>query len=241
MVSQFPSSRPGQASNTIAMHKKILALFTRDTRNAMRSGGGWLHAVFFFSVFQGFSVFALGPDRLLLAAAAPALIWLGSMLALQFASIDLFAADLEDGTLHRLASENTSLGAYVFAKLIVLFTMTALPIMALTPLFFVLFSLSPPVAFKLSIVFILGVPSLVLSATLSAVLSASMRMSGMLGAALSVPLTIPVLIFGIGATRNTLETGHLISPEALILFALTLFYMVALPPFAISALRISLE
>ncbi len=219
----------------------IKAQLARDLKSGLRSGGGWFHAVYFFAVFASFMAFAVGPDRSHLSSVAPALLWLGAMLALQLSATDLFASDYLDDTIRVLRVEQPSLMPYIAAKLGLITLTSAGPIAILSPLYFVIFAIEPADAFRASFVFILGIPTLILAASVSAALSTGMRSSGLLGACLSVPVAIPALIFGVGSTRNTLETTSLWSPELQILCALTLIYLVIVPPFIMAALRFGLE
>ncbi len=218
----------------------IRAQFARDAKSALRSGGGWFHTLYFFAMFAGFSVFAVGPERALLMATAPGLLWLGAALALQLSSVDLFAQDYADGTLRTLAAEHPSLWPYFIAKFCVIFLLAVVPIAVLAPLYYVLFAFDPASALKAALLFMIGCPALVLAAILAAAMSAGMRTSGVLGAGFSAPVIVPVLIFGVGATER-LSAGAFISPELLILCALMLVYFVVLPPFVILALRFGLE
>ena len=214
----------------------------RDGRVAIRSGGGWFNALFFFAIFSMFTAFALGPGREQLAAAAPALLWLGSALALNLAGIELFANDMKDGSLRVISAENSSLGGYIAGKFTSLFLMAAAPIALVAPIFLVVFGIEPALAFKGAAVFIAGLPALCLGAGVAAALTAGMGANGLLGACLSAPATIPVLIFGVGAIQNVVQLGSGIDgSEFLILIALDLIYLVILPPFAIIALRYGLE
>lgn len=219
------------------------AQISRDLTLALRGGGGWFHTLFFFMVFVGLSGFAIGPERSALREAAPALIWLGTLLAIQFSTLDLFRPDMEDGTLQVLAAEQPSLLPFVGARLVSAMITLALPLALLVPLAFVLFSVEMELAVRAGLLLILASPALILACVVAAALSAGARTGGLLGVGLAAPLVIPVLIFGIGATQRLMETraDGAVTPEVLLLGALTLFYAVILPPFAILAIRLGLE
>ena len=217
------------------------AQLVRDLRNGLRTGGGWFHAVYFFAVFASFMAFAVGPDRGQLSSVAPALLWLGTMLALQLSAADLFASDYQDDSLRVVLVEQGTLFPYVSAKLVLITLTSAGPIVLLAPLYFVIFAVEPTSALRAALVFFLGVPTLILTASVSAALSTGMRTSGLLGAGLSVPVTIPALIFGVGATRKAMESSQIFSPELQILCALTLIFLVIVPPFLIATLKFGLE
>lgn len=183
----------------------------------------------------------MGPDQTQLAVAAPALMWLGASLALQLSASDLFRQDMEDGTLRVLCAEHASLLPYVVSKAIVMALLSAGPVVLLCPVYYVLFAFQPAEAMAAAAIFFVGSAGLVIAAVVSAALTVGMRTSGVLGAGLSAPIIIPILIFGVGATERLTETQQIYSPELLIVLALTFFYSVIAPVFAVSALRYGLE
>ena len=223
------------------------AVAGRDLRVAVRSGGGWFNAVFFFAVFSGVTAFAVGPERADLAAVAPGLLWLGAALSLQLSAADLFARDLDDGSLRAYCAEQFRLGPYVAGKLAVLALSSAAPIAALSPLYLILFATDPAAAIQGMIVFVAGAPALCLAACAAAALTASAQGGGVLSASLAAPATIPVLIFGVAAVENVVAATGAFSFGAdggtalLLLMALELAYLVILPPVAVVALRIGLQ
>ncbi|MEM1192276.1 MAG: heme exporter protein CcmB [Pseudomonadota bacterium] len=229
----------------------VLALVRRDLLLAVRGGGGVLQTLFFFLIFVGLSGFALGPGPAALRAAAPAIIWLGLLLAVQFSVLDLFRGDLEDGTLQVLAAEQKSLLPYVYARLLAAFISLAVPLALAVPVAFVMFSVELARAGAASLLLILASPALILAGVVAAAVSAGARTGGLLGMGLAAPLVVPILIFGIGAVEaglgpvgaasNTLAGAQWLSPETLLLGAIMLFYGVILPPFAVLAIRLGLE
>lgn len=219
----------------------IKAQLERDMRSGLRSGGGWFHAVFFFAVFACFMAFTIGPERAQLSIVAPGLLWLGAMLSMQLSGADLFSSDYLDDTLKVIKAEHSSLAPYLIAKLLFLTLTSAGPIAILAPFFFIVFGLQPSQALPAAFIFLTGVPILILSAAVSAAISTAMRSSNLLGASLAVPVAIPALIFGVGATKDVLETAIIWSPEYKVLLALGLIYIVIIPPFLLAALRFGLE
>ncbi|MEL7201509.1 MAG: heme exporter protein CcmB [Pseudomonadota bacterium] len=233
MSDQPPSSAP----------QVLKALVARDVHLALRGGGGWLQTLFFFLIFIGLSGFALGPGAAALRAAAPAIIWLGLLLAVQFSVLDLFRSDMEDGTLQVLCAEHKSLLPYVFARLVTAFITLALPLALIVPLAFVMFSVPVGGAVPAALLLMAASPALIIAGVVAAAVSASARTGGLLGMGLAAPLVVPVLIFGIGTVEAGLSpaASQWVSPQTLLLLALTLFYGVVLPPFAVLAIRLGLE
>lgn len=218
-----------------------LSLLRRDIAIAFRSGGGWFYAVFFFAVFTALAAIAFGPALSALATAAPAAIWLAAALAVQFAAADLFESDVQDGSLRVLAAERVSLFPYWLAKAVLLALTAAAPLIATAPLFLTMLGVPFTDGIAVSAIMLIGAPALICIAVLTSALSTGLRAGGLLATILAAPFAAPVLVFGVSAARALLEAGVLISPELLILGALSLFMMAATPVFAIAALRVSLE
>src|SRR5260370_28341448 len=77
----------------------LAALLLRDTRLAVRVGGGALMAVLFFLLVVTMVPFGVGPDLKLLARIGPAILWIGALLATLLGLDRLLAADHDDGSL----------------------------------------------------------------------------------------------------------------------------------------------
>ena len=180
--------------------RQVAAQSLRDFRVAARAGGDWFHAVFFFTIFIGLTGFAVGPERAALAAAAPALIWLGATMALLLAASALFASDLEDGTLNALVTEQESLAPYVTAKGLSMAILSVGPILGLSPFFYIALALAPDSALIASVIFLVGAPAFVFAALFAGAVAAGLRMSGLLSAGIAAPLIVPILIFGVAGT-----------------------------------------
>ena len=86
----------------------LSALFMRDLRLAVRSGGGAAVGVVFFLAVVTLVPFAVGPDLNLLARIGPAILWLGALLSTLLGLDRLFQADLDDGSLDLLHLDRKS-------------------------------------------------------------------------------------------------------------------------------------
>lgn len=217
------------------------ALFRRDVTLAFRSGGGWFYALFFFAVFTALAAFAFGPSMSALANAAPATIWLAAALAVQFSAADLFEGDMRDGALKVFAAEQESLFPYWLAKTGVMAATAGLPMIFSAPLFLTMLGIGFTDGVTVAALLALGMPALMFIAVLTSALGAGLRAGGMLATIIAAPFTAPPLIFGVMATKSLLSSGAFVSPETLILAALSLFMAAMTPLFAIVALRAALD
>jgi heme exporter protein B len=87
---------------------------------------------------------------------------------------------------------------------------------------------------------ILGTPVLSLLGSIGAALTLGLRSGGVLILLLVLPLSIPVLIFGAGAV-GMVDSGLSAAGHLSLLGALLLLSLVAAPPAAAAALRISVS
>ncbi len=217
------------------------AVFARDIKIAFRSGGGWFYALFFFAVFTALAAIAFGPALSALASAAPATLWLAAALAIQFAASDIFEGDLRDGSLRVFAAEQGGLFSYWLAKVSALALTAAAPMIIAAPFFMSMLGVPFSQGVGAAVTLAIGAPALLLISVLTAALAGGLRTGGLLATIIAAPFAAPLLIFGVSATKIVLAGNGLISPESLILAALSLFMSAATPVFAIAALRISLE
>ncbi|WP_411820519.1 heme exporter protein CcmB [Hyphococcus formosus] len=219
----------------------LLAILRRDFVLAFRSGGGWFYALFFFAVFTALSAIAFGPSLSALAIAAPATLWLAIALSVQFSAADLYENDIRDGSLRVIAAEQLSLLSYWGAKVCVLMITAVVPMIATAPFFLTMLGLSFGQGVILAIILFMGAPALVFIAVMTAALASGLRAGGLLAMIIAVPFSVPVLVFAVRASKSVLAGSGLVTPESLILCAISLFMAVLTPGFTIAALRVSLE
>src|SRR5262249_29657562 len=103
------------------------AILKRDAALAW-AGGGALAPIGFFLGATTLLPLAMGPERALLAAAGPPLIWVTGALAALMMLERLFQADVEDGGLDQLLLSETPLELIVAAKGAALWLTVGLPL-----------------------------------------------------------------------------------------------------------------
>ena len=197
----------------------FLALVKRDLALALRIGGGASFALVFFLMIVTLTPFAIGPDLNLLARIAPAILWIGAVLATLIGLDRLFQADAEDGTLDLIKASPLPLEGVVLAKCLAHWLTTGLPLG-------LLLAMEPAGMAAASASLLVGTPALTFIGAVGAALTAGIRRGGVLIAIMALPLMIPVLIFGV-ATCNAATGGTIpfATPFA-ILCALTLIFAV---------------
>ena len=105
----------------------FVATFRRDFA-LLWGGGGALAPLGYFLGATLLTPLAMGPERTLLAAAGPPLVWIAAALAVLATLERLFQADLEDGSLDQMLLSRAPLEALVFAKGAALWCAVGLPL-----------------------------------------------------------------------------------------------------------------
>lgn len=220
------------------MRTALLALLLRDLRLAARSGGVSLTGALFFLILCGIIPFAVGPDQRLIARIAPAILWIGVLLASLLALDRLFQADDEDGTLDILCASPLPLAAIVAAKCIAHWLATGIPLIVMTPLLAILLGLEMQHLPNLLLSLMIGTPALTFLGAIGAALTVSLRRGGLLLAVLILPLALPLLIFAVAAASGEgFGSGN--RAPFYFLAALSLTIITFAPIAAASALRFS--
>ena len=219
----------------------LAALLLRDTRIAVRVGGGALIGVLFFVVVVTLTPFAVGPDLALLKRIGPAILWLGALLASLLALDRLFASDHEDGSLDLILTGRAPLELVIAAKGVAHWLTTAVPLIVAAPLVGLLLDIDAPAQAGLVLTLLVGTPALTFIGAVGGAIAVTLRRGGLLLAIIVLPLTVPVLIFGVAAA-NAAVTGPVpFGTPFTVLCALTLASLVIGPFAAAAALRLDIE
>jgi heme exporter protein B len=219
----------------------LSALFMRDLRLAVRSGGGAAVGVVFFLAVVTLVPFAVGPDLNLLARIGPAILWLGALLSTLLGLDRLFQADLDDGSLDLLHLGPAQLELAVAVKALAHWAATGLPLVIAAPLLGLFVNLPVGGIGAVTLTLLVGTPALTFLGTIGAALTVALRRGGLLLSILILPLAIPVLIFGVAAANAAIIGPMPFMPPFLLLCAMTLFSMVLGTVAAAWALRFGLE
>ncbi|MDP4593379.1 MAG: heme exporter protein CcmB [Beijerinckiaceae bacterium] len=214
-----------------------MALFVRDVKLGLRSGGGALIGLVFFLSVVTIVPFAIGPDLNLLSRIGPAVLWIAALLATLMGLDKLFQADAEDGALDLMRMGGQPLELVVAVKCLAHWTATCLPLVIAAPLFGLMLAMEPKALAAITATLAAGTPALTFIGSIGAALTATLRRGGLLGAILVLPLCIPVLIFGVAASAAATSGTVPFATPFMILCALSLFAMVLGPVAAAAAIR----
>jgi len=217
----------------------FLMVLRRDLTLAARNKSEWLNPLLFFILAAILFPLGIGPDPGTLQRIAPGIIWVTALLAALLSLDSIFRADYEDGSLEQLLLTPQPFAMLVFAKVLIHWFVTGLPLMLLSPLLAVSFHLPGDATITLLFTLLLGTPVLSLVGAIGSALTVALKRGGMLLSLLILPLYIPVLIFGAGAVDIAAggmdASGHFLLIGALLVLSLTLA-----PLATAAALRISI-
>lgn len=218
----------------------MIRLLRRDLLLALRGRADALAPLMFYLMVASLFPLALGPQPEQLRQIAPAVLWVGALLAAIVGMHRLFEQDAADGTLEQLLLDATPLTLLVLAKVLAHWLVTGLPLVLIAPLLALQYDMSGPAMATLTIALLLGTPILSLIGAIGAALTLSARGASVLIALLLLPLYIPTLIIGssaAAAAANGVDT----SAHLTLLAGLLLGASVLAPWSAACALRIACD
>lgn len=216
------------------------AVMRRDLMLASRRWSDFALPPLFVLVVASLFPLAVSPASTVLAMIGPGVIWVAALLAALLGQELLFRPDYEDGALELMALAPPSLTTLAAARVLVHWLLTGLPLIVVTPLVAVWFSMSADATLATLAGLALGTPVLSLFGAIAAALTVSLKRSAPLLALLVLPLTVPVVIFGTRAAA--FADAGLDATGSLYLLAAMLVLAATLAPFAVgAALRIGLE
>lgn len=219
----------------------MLSLLKREVIVSWRAGSGALTGVLFFLAVVTVFPFAVGPDTRLLTHLAPAILWIGALLASLLGLDRMFAQEREDGSLDIIVMQDHPLMAIFFLKAVAHWLMSGLPLILATPLFGLMLNLSAVGIGATMVTLLVGTPAISFIGAAGAAVAVKLPRGGMLISVLVLPLVIPVLVFGIAAITGALTDPAPFTTPFLFLCAITLFTSVLGPLAASVMLRHSAD
>ncbi len=218
----------------------FFGLIQREYRVYIRKPSQILNPLIFFLLIITLFPMGMSLENSLLQKIAPGLVWLGVLLSSLLSLDRVFYQDYESGILEQQLISNWPMLGLIYAKLVILYLVSTIPLLLLTPIIAVMYGLSGGACWVLCLSLICGTPILlVLLVALAAMVLAAGNRGGLVSL-IFLPLTIPVLIFGSGSVLIELQ-GVNGMPIVLILLALSMFCL-SLGPFLIrKSLYLSVE
>lgn len=220
--------------------RSAAAVFARELRLAARHPAASAQPLVFYGLVAALFPLALDPQDAALLRVAPAIVWVGALLAALLGVERLFRNDLDDGTLELWLLSSAPLPLLVAAKLAAQWLIVALPLVLAAPLIGGLLGLPGTTVAVLTLGLALGTPGLIFSGGFAAALTVGAPRAGLLLPILTLPLMTPAVIFGAGAARAASD-GLSFEAPLYALAALTVLGVTLLPFAAAGALRNAID
>jgi len=188
------------------MHDSIFGWFTiilkRDLLIAFRKSSTYITPLVFFLIVVTFFPLALGPQESLLSSLAPGVIWIAALLASLLAVETIFSDDFRDGTLDEFFISLEPSFILVFAKVLIHWLITGLPILFASLIAAIVLYLPFESFIPMLLSLILGTSFMSLLGALGAALS--LGRSAILSAIIVLPFSIPTLLMGTSVISSSL-------------------------------------
>lgn len=218
----------------------FFAVLLRELQIAARNRSDWVQPILFYAMVSLLFPLGAAPNSTLVQTFAPAILWVGALLAALLGLERLFRSDFEDGTLEQFFLAPMPVSFLVLSKLLAVWLVLGLPLALLSPLLGLLLGLSLKAALIVMLGLVMGTLSLFFLGGFSSALLVGLPRAGVLLPVLVLPLVSPVLIFGAGAVRAVANGG---SAEAPLYFlgAIMVLCLCFIPLVTAAALRNAFE
>jgi heme exporter protein B len=188
------------------MHGSIFGWLTiilkRDLLIAFRKSSTYITPLVFFLIVVTFFPLALGPQESLLSSLAPGVIWIAALLASLLAVDTIFSDDFRDGTLDEFFISLEPSFILVFAKVLIHWLITGLPILFASLIAAIVLYLPFESFIPMLLSLILGTSFMSLLGALGAALS--LGRSAILSAIIVLPFSIPTLLMGTSVISSSI-------------------------------------
>jgi heme exporter protein B len=197
-------------------------MIIKELRLSLRHAADTAASLLFFIIAGTLFPFALGPGPTTLSAIAAGVVWVCALLAALLPLDRLFGADFEDGTLDLLLLSGLPAYGVAFAKTVVHWITTGLPLLIISAPLAVMLRMPAERVPLLLITLLPGTMLLSLLGTLAAAITLGARRAAVLMPLITLPLMIPTLIFGASAIASPHPAAALYMLGAMLLAALPL-------------------
>ena len=170
--------------------------------HAFRKSSTYITPLVFFLIVVTFFPLALGPQESLLSSLAPGVIWIAALLASLLAVETIFSDDFRDGTLDEFFISLEPSFILVFAKVLIHWLITGLPILFASLIAAIVLYLPFDSFIPMLLSLILGTSFMSLLGALGAALS--LGRSAILSAIIVLPFSIPTLLMGTSVISSSL-------------------------------------
>ena len=181
----------------------LTIILRRDLLIAFRRSATYITPLIFFLIVVTFFPLALWPQESLLSSLAPGVIWIATLLASLLAVESIFSEDFRDGTLDDFFISLEPSFVLVFAKVLIHWLITGLPIMAASIIAAIVLYLPFDSFLPILLSLILGTSFMSLLGALGAALS--LGKSAIQSAIIVLPFSIPTLLMGTSVITSSIN------------------------------------
>ena len=189
------------------MHSSIFdslsIILKRDLMIAFRRSSTYITPLIFFLIVVTFFPLALGPQESLLSSLAPGVIWIAALLASLLAVETIFSEDFRDGTLDDFFISLEPSFILVFAKVMIHWLITGLPILVASSIAAIILYLPLDSFIPMLLSLLLGTSFMSLLGALGAALA--LGKSAILSAIIVLPFSVPTLLMGTSVITSSLN------------------------------------
>lgn len=218
----------------------LFATIKRSLLVTYRQPSELLNPLFFFVLVLALFPLGVGPSEQMLQLIAPGVIWVAALLATLLSMESLFRTDFDDGSFDQILVSPNSLILVTSGKIIAHWLSTGLPLVLISPILGLMFSVNEAGIIGIVISLALGTPVLSLLGAVGASLTVGLQKGGVLIALLIMPLYVPVLILGT-ALIDTAQLGGNYDGHMLWMAALLALTTGIAPIAAAGGLKVSLS
>ena len=180
----------------------LTIILKRDLLIAFSKSSTYITPLVFFLIVVTFFPLALGPQESLLSSLAPGVIWIAALLASLLAVDTIFSDDFRDGTLDEFFISLEPSFILVFAKVLIHWLITGLPILFASLIAAIVLYLPFESFIPMLLSLILGTSFMSLLGALGAALS--LGRSAILSAIIVLPFSIPTLLMGTSVISSSI-------------------------------------
>jgi|TARA_B110000003_G_scaffold37045_1_gene33982 heme exporter protein B len=170
---------------------------------AFRRSSTYITPLIFFLIVVTFFPLALGPQESLLSSLAPGVIWIAALLASLLAVETIFSEDFRDGTLDDFFISLEPSFILVFAKVMIHWLITGLPILVASSIAAIILYLPLDSFIPMLLSLLLGTSFMSLLGALGAALA--LGKSAILSAIIVLPFSVPTLLMGTSVITSSLN------------------------------------
>lgn len=216
------------------------AMVGRDLAILIRRRSELATPLIFYIMVTTLFPLGLSANDELIRQSAPAIIWVGTLLAVLMALDMTLRPDYDSGALEQLLLTPQPLALLLLAKSVALWLAIGIPLAILGPIMGVALGLATHSIPTIVATLALGTPILILIGNIGVSLTIGLRQGAMLISLIVMPLYVPVLIFAARAVDDAAD-GLAVGAPLWLLAAMLVLSLTLAPLASAGALRTMLE